>query len=119
MRPNLDPPPPPKEDKGLVSSRAGYAFANLEGFLCIMKFVLDFFGVSGGDEVTAPARKSRKKLFKALLQFSLHPSTSLHQFTQNKITWCQSILSLFVTLYAPPIFTSGSKEFYLKDPYQS
>jgi hypothetical protein len=57
----LDPPPPPKEDKGLVSSRAGYAFANLEGFLCIMKFVLDFFGVSGGDEVTAPARKSRKK----------------------------------------------------------
>ena len=75
MRPNLDPPPPPKEDRGLVSSRAGYAFANLEGFLCIRKFVLDFFGVSGGDEVTASARKSRKNLFQALLQSSLHPRT--------------------------------------------
>ena len=76
MRPNLDPPPPPKEDKGLVSSRAGYAFANLEGFLCsIRKFVLDFFGVSGGVEVTALARKARKKLFQALLLSSLHPRT--------------------------------------------
>ena len=37
-----------------------------------------------------------------------------HQFTQNKRTWCQSILSLFVTLFAPTIFTSGSKEFYCK-----
>ena len=64
MRPNLDPPPPPKEDKVLVSSRAGYAFANLEGFLCsIRKFVLEFFGVSGGVEVTAPARKAKVSFF--------------------------------------------------------
>ena len=68
--------------------------------------------------MTAPARKSRKKLFQALLQSSLDPRTHyiVHQFTQNKRTWCQSILSLFVTLFAPTILTSGSKEFYLKDP---